>query len=165
MCSSGGGPHVARSGSCHTLAKIIQWIRTCFQSKQSHIHSVSLSISQRLSIPSYLIFWLPSATGIKSAYQCTYDTELTGFDYLLLPACGQYCSNIDQLFQQRMGLNRHRQSLFFIHFIPITIFLSARSLFSYLSSSILTFSSQLCSFCISRVIENHSTSSYISRVT
>ena len=63
------------------------------------------------------------------------------------------------------ALNDTGRSLFFIPFISITIFLSARSLFSYLSSSIPTFSSQLCSFCISQAIENHSTSSYISRVT
>jgi len=32
-----------------------------------------------------------SSTGedsIKSVYRCTYGTELTGFDYLLLPVCG-----------------------------------------------------------------------------
>ena len=29
-----------------------------------------------------------SEDSIKSAYRCAYSTELTGFDYLLLPACG-----------------------------------------------------------------------------
>ena len=56
-------------------------------------------------------------------------------------------------------------SLFFIHSISITIFLSARSPFPYLSSSFPTFSSQLFSFCTLRVTEKHSTSTYISRVT
>ena len=55
--------------------------------------------------------------------------------------------------------------LLFLHFISIIILISARSPFSYISSSFPTFSSQLYSFCILRATENHSTSSYISRVT
>ena len=69
------------------------------------------------------------------------------------------CANNERALTDTSG------GLLFIHFIFITIFLSARSQFSYISSSLPTFSSQRYSFCISRVTKNHSTSSYISRVT
>ena len=73
----------------------------------------------------------PRVAGRSSSYRCKSGLQLTGFDYLLLPAWGQYCSILDQCANNGTVLNRHRRRstfhTFHIHhpipLRPVSIFL------------------------------------------